>query len=75
MFNKNSNGEYVYVGQLSNNSKKQQIEDCYRYYKAHRDTIFHFGELLGSTDTTRILSSKEEADEIINNCLNLMCEL
>lgn len=74
-FNKDASGAYIYVGTLVDTSKKPQIEKCYRFYKSHRDTIFHFGDLLGSTDTTRMVSSKEEADEIIKRCIDLMCEL
>lgn len=74
-FNKDTSGQYIYVGPLSDVSKKSQIEKCYRYYKAQRDTVFHFGDLLGSTDTTRMVSTKAEADEIIEKCIELMCEL
>ena len=74
-FNKDASGAYIYVGTLVDVSKKPQIEKCYRFYKSHRDTIFHFGDLVGSTDTTRMVSSKEEADEIIKKCIDLMCEL
>ncbi len=74
-FNKDASGQYIYVGTLSDASKKDQIEKCYRYYKAQRDTIFHFGDLMGSTDTTRMISTKAEADEIIKKCIDLICEL
>ena len=29
-----------------------QVENCYNYYKSQRDTIFHFGDILGSADNT-----------------------
>ena len=74
-FNKDASGTYFYAGALNNPALAPQIVKCYSYYKAQRDTIFHFGDLMGATDSTRMISSKAEADEIINNCINLMCEL
>ena len=53
-------------------SKNSCIENCYNYYKSHRDSIFHFDDILGQTDNTRIIRIKEETDEIINNCLSLI---
>lgn len=67
--------QYVFTAPLTDPSKKALIEKCFNYYKSQRDTIFHFGDLMGSTDTTRMMQSKEEADEIINDCINLMCEI
>ena len=74
-FNKDAGGQYIYSGAFSSISQKSQIEKCYRYYKSQRDTLFHFGDLMGSTDTTRLVSSKAEADEIIKKCIGLICEL
>lgn len=74
-FNRVSNTDpYIYTGTLTDTSKKDSIEICYNYYKAERDTTFHYGDLLGSTDTTRILETKESADELINKCLSLINE-
>ncbi|MDO4302170.1 MAG: viroplasmin family protein [Clostridia bacterium] len=72
--NKGSNNLYYYTGQLTDTSKIPQIEKCYNYYKAERDTIFHYGEFLGNTDNTRMLETKDYADEIIKKCLALICE-
>lgn len=74
-FNKDASGTYYYAGVLSNPTLAPQIAKCYNYYKAQRDTIFHFGDLMGATDSTRMIPSKADANEIINNCINLMCEL
>lgn len=71
-FNKTSGGTYCFVSSLTDPSKKTSIENCYNYYKSQRDTSFHFGEIIGSTDSTRLITSKEEADEIIKKCLDLI---
>ena len=68
-------GEYIYAATLRDTQQKPQIEKCYNYYKAVRDTVFHFGDIIGSTDSTRILETKAEADEIITKCFNLIREL
>lgn len=74
-FNKDKqSGDYIFTARLSDTSKKHQIEKCYNYYKSVRDTTFHFGDIMGSTDSTRILQTKEEADEIIKKCIQLICE-
>lgn len=65
---------YFYTASLSDPSKKPLIEVCYNYYKSQRDTAFHFGDIMGSTDSTRIINKKEDADEIINECLRLINE-
>lgn len=63
---------YVYTAHLTDTTKKNNIENCYNYYKAQRDTAFHFGDILGATDSTRIIGTKEEADEIIKKCIELI---
>ena len=63
---------YIVTATLTDNSKKVLIENCYNYYKSQRDTIFHFGDILGSADNTRYISSKDEADEIIKKCIELI---
>lgn len=65
---------YFFTGSYNNSSDKNKIEICYNYYKSQRDTLFHFGELVGSADTTRFLENKDEANEIINKCLKLINE-
>ena len=63
---------YVYAAHLTDTTKKNSIENCYNYYKSQRDTAFHFGDILGATDSTRIIDTKEEADEIIKKCIELI---
>lgn len=63
---------YIVTESFPDKSKNSIIENCYNYYKSQRDTIFHFGDILGQTDNTRLIGTKEEADEIINNCLSLI---
>lgn len=73
-FNKDETGAYIFTGDISNALCKSQIEKCYNYYKSQRDTIFHFGDITGSTDSTRLIETKDEVDEIIKKCLTLICE-
>lgn len=53
---------------------KNKLVKYYSYYHANRHTIFHFGEIMGSTDSTRMIETKEEADEIIKQCIQYICE-
>jgi hypothetical protein len=48
------------------------LEACYNFYNSTRHTIFHFGDILGTADSTRIIGTKTEADELIKECLRLM---
>lgn len=64
--------KYFYTAPLSDTSRKDAIETCYNYYKANRDTVFHFGDIIGSVDNTRFVETKEKADELIQNCINLI---
>ena len=63
---------YVVTESFPDRSKNGSIEKCYNYYKSQRDTVFHFGDIIGQTDNTRLIDKKEEADEIINHCLLLI---
>lgn len=63
---------YVVTESFPDSSKNSSIEKCYNYYKSQRDTVFHFGDIIGQTDNTRLIETKEEADEIIKNCLSLI---
>ena len=65
--------KYIYSRPCNNSSLKDKIDNCYNYYKSQRDTLFHFGDIIGSTDNTRPCT-KECADEIINSCLALINE-
>ena len=74
-FNKDSSGTYFFTGTITDVSRKPYIEKCFNYYKSQRDTVFHFGDIMGSTDSTRLVETKDEANEIIKKCLGLICEL
>lgn len=63
---------YVVTEAFPDRSKNSSIEACYNYYKSHRDTIVHFGDIMGSVDNTRFIESKDIADEIIKGCLSLI---
>ena len=64
--------KYIVSQHFSDTSKNSSIEKCYNYYKAHRDTLFHFGDILGIADNTRLIENKEEADEFIKKCIDLI---
>ena len=63
---------YVVSENFSDGSKNNSIENCYNYYYSQRNTAFHFGDIIGPTDNTRLIDTKEEADEIIKQCLALI---
>ena len=64
--------KYVVTSNLTDRSKVPYIEECYNYYKSQRDTVFHFGDIIGGVDNTRFVNTKEEADEIIKKCIELI---
>ncbi len=53
---------------------KEKILRCYNLYKKHRDTCFHFGEIIGATDSTRIIKTHNEASELIKEALIMIKE-
>lgn len=53
---------------------KQNIEKCYNYYYKNRHTLFHFGDLIGNTDNSRMIGTKREADEIIDSIIKIINE-
>lgn len=63
---------YIVTANLTDRSKNPYIENCYNYYKSQRDTMFHFGDIIGQVDNTRFINTKEEADEIIKTCIDLI---
>lgn len=72
-FNKDgTSGRYIYVRPGIASDKKARIEECYNYYKAVRDSTFHFGDIIGAIDTTRVIGTKKEADEIIQHCIEMI---
>lgn len=70
----NGSNKYVVTELFPDRRKNGSIEKCYNYYKSQRDTIFHFGDILGVIDNTRFIKTKDDADEIIKNCLCLISE-
>jgi ribonuclease H-related protein len=59
---------------IPNVDTKNKLEKYYNYYHANRHTIFHFGDIIGTTDSTRMIETKREADEIIKKCIEYICE-
>lgn len=57
------------------NDKVGKIENCYNHLYNNRHTLFHFGMIVGETDTnTRMLNTKQEANEIIRSTLKVIDE-
>jgi ribonuclease HI len=59
---------------VQDRSIRANLEECYNFYNATRHTIFHYGDILGTTDSTRLIGTKKEADELIKECLRLISE-
>lgn len=55
-----------------NMNLKTNIEKCYNYYHVNRHTIFHFGDLMGNIDTSRMIETKRESDEIIDTIIKMI---
>lgn len=74
-FKKDNRNCYVLKGvtPIDNNQLIADIEQCYNYYNSFRHSIFHF-DIVGETDSARMINKKEDADEIILNCLQLINE-
>lgn len=76
MFDKDTTG--IYVLQSAYKSKistinAQKIENCYNHYFNQRHTLFHFGIVVGGSDlNTRLIKTKEEANELIKNTLKII---
>lgn len=71
-FNK-ENGNYVLTSKGTLNSAQiKYIEEMYTYYYDNRHALFHFGDLFGSVDSTRMIEEKEVADELISKCFELI---
>lgn len=65
--------KYVVQEAFPDRSKNTYIENCYNYYVSQRNSSFHFGDVLNETlDNTRSINTKEEADEIIKRCIDLI---
>lgn len=51
---------------------KSNIEKCYNHYYLTRHKVCHFGDIMGDTDNTFLITKKEDADEIINQTISLI---
>lgn len=72
-FNGNPITGYVLKSELSISSPdNSNIEACYNFYAKTRHKIFHFGDVIGETDNTMLITSKEEADKIIREAIRLI---
>lgn len=61
-------------GKVTDADIKMKIEKCYNYYYHTRNTTFHFGDIIGLTDSSRMIVTKQEADDIIKECIELIGE-
>lgn len=57
-------------------NEKNNIERCYNLLHDKRHSIFHFGNIMGTTsvDTTRLISTHEEAVDLITETLTTISE-
>ncbi len=76
MFEQNIKNTYELKANCSihDTSIKAKLEKYYNYYHDNRHSICHFGEFIGDTDTTRMIETKDDADEIIQKCIEYICE-
>ena len=70
-FNGNEVDGYILTTPLKE-PDKTNIENCYNYYVKTRHKIFHFGDILGCTDNTYLIDTKQKADEIIREAIRLI---
>lgn len=65
--------KYIVQETFPDRSRNIYIENCYNYYVSQRNSLFHFGDVLNVTlDNTRSINTKEDADEIIKMCIDLI---
>lgn len=77
VFNRDQNtNQYILTNcQGISTDTKQYIEKMYNYYNMTRHTLFHIGDMIGLTVTTRTLQTKQEADEIIKEIISMINEM
>jgi ribonuclease HI len=72
-FDKSPSGAYVLRPELSIPAPHNgNIEMCYNFYVNTRHKVFHFGDIIGVTDNTYLVKTKDEADEIIREAIKLI---
>lgn len=76
IFDLNQNNDYILKGNINvDSNNKEKLERYYNYYAKNRHTIFHFGELIGLADNTRMIDNKNEVDEIIKEVIKMINEI
>jgi ribonuclease HI len=69
-----TNAYYLAASVISDSVLRHKLEEYYNFYNTTRHTIFHFGDIIGGTDSTRLIERKNDADVLIKNCLSYICE-
>ena len=63
---------------ITDEGLRARAEEEYNYYVKWRHSLFHYGDFYNIADSvsdeTRTLNSMDDAMEIINECLRLICE-
>jgi ribonuclease HI len=75
MFEKDGNGVFTLKQNFRidlDNNKITKLENCYNHLFNQRHTLCHFGIIIEGTDTTRLINSKEEANNIISDTLHII---
>lgn len=76
IFDLNQNNDYILKGNINvDPNNKEKLERYYNYYAKNRHTIFHFGEIIGLADNTRMIDNKNEVDEIIKEVIKMINEI
>jgi len=73
-FNKLPTGWKLTTPTTLSKDKVKSVERIYGFYHNNRHSLFHFGDIIGSIDTTRTLSTRTDADNIIHDCLKMIKE-
>lgn len=69
-----TNAYYLPATVISDALVRNKLAECYNFFNKTRHTIFHFGDIIGVTDSTRLIETKSQADELIKECLSYICE-
>lgn len=69
-----NNAYYLPASVISGSVLRNKLNEYYNFYNKTRHTIFHFGDIIGGTDSTRMIERKNDADVLIKKCLSYICE-
>lgn len=69
-----NNAYYLPASVISDSVLRNKLNEYYNFYNKTRHTIFHFGDIIGGTDSTRMIERKNDADVLIKKCLSYICE-